>query len=81
MSVPFDVIVSRYAAAAKRLADCRVDYARSWQFNRAKSTSDMMATQMTIEQTSDAITIVQAEMRILESAMEVYNVEPARSDD
>jgi hypothetical protein len=56
-------------AAAENVARLRVEYAIEWQLARRKVNSDMHATQIAIELTEDALTVAQANLRVMEARL------------
>lgn len=58
-----------YLAAAVNLARERVNFAQEWQLARTKVNSDMHATQIAIELTEDAVTLAQANLRVMEARL------------
>jgi len=58
-----------YMEAADELRAARVIFSREWQIARTKAHSDMAATQIAIERTGDAITMIQAKMRVMEGKL------------
>lgn len=55
-----------YLNAAENVAKEKVRFSEEWQIARLRSHSDMAATQISIENTKDALTVAQAAMRIIE---------------
>ena len=53
-----------YLRAAQDYQSARVEYAREWQWQRSKATSDNSATQATIEATGDRVTMAEARMKM-----------------
>lgn len=56
-------------AAAENVARERVRFSQEWQLARLKVNSDMHATQIAIENTQDALTLAQANLRIMEARL------------
>ncbi len=60
---------------AEELAAARVEYAVAWQMIRPRVNSDMAATQATIEQSRDIVTVLTARLKATEIEMEAIRVE------
>lgn len=58
--------VEAYIAAAANVARERVRYAEEWLMSRMKASSDMAATQRTIEVTADELTRAYAMLKVAE---------------
>lgn len=71
LDAPKQDIERAYLSAAENVARERVRFAEEWQFARMKANSDMAATQAAIEKTKDALTLAQAQMKVLEARLNV----------
>ena len=48
----------------EELRNARIEYAKTWQWNRKKASSDYMATQMTIESTNDKVGYLESLLKV-----------------